>query len=154
MQGENLSRDLLCRRREILREEFRILDETDMAKRETMGKRLKRARLELGLGVPELVKKIKQEYRAEVGETTIHYIEKERISNPGLKTVELIALGVGLDPLEVLSLGLDDPPELEPGFRESQFAQLFKLYQKVEKEQRPFCDELIKMLKERMERWR
>lgn len=139
---------------EIPHDEFAMLDETDMAKRETVGKRLKRARLELGMGVPELVEKIKRDYRAEVGITTVHFIEKDRVPNPGLKTIEFIALGDGLDPLEVFALGLDEPPELEPGFKQSQFAQLWKSYSKLDKEQKAFVDDYIETLIQKINRWR
>jgi hypothetical protein len=62
--------------------------------------------------------------------------------------------GVGLDPLEVIGLGLNDPPELEQGYTESQFAQLGRIYKKVRKDKRPFADEFIRMLIQTMERWR
>lgn len=132
-----------------------ILPPTGMAKRETIGKRLNRARLDLGMSVPQLREKIFEDHRAEVGESTIRDIEKDKTPNPGFKTVEFIALGVGLDPLEVLSLGLDDPPEMEPGFKQSQFAQLWKSYSKLtKKEQRAFVDDYIETLIEKINRWR
>jgi transcriptional regulator with XRE-family HTH domain len=125
-----------------------------MSQRETIGKRLNRARLELGLSVPELREKIFRDHRFEVGESTIRDVEKDKTPNPGFKTIEFIALGVGLDPLEVISLGLDDPPELEPGFTVSQFAQIDRIYRRVRKDRRPFADEFIRMLIQAMERWR
>jgi transcriptional regulator with XRE-family HTH domain len=125
-----------------------------MSPRETIGKRLKKARLDQRMSVPQLVEKIKQNHHAKVGASTIRDIEKDKTPNPGRKTVTFIALGLGLDPLEVLSLGLDDPPELEPGYTESQFAQLGRVYKQVRKDKKPFADELIKMLIEQMERWR
>lgn len=131
--------------------EFCILPPNDMAKRETIGKRLLRARLDLGMSVPQLREKISEDHGEQIGESTIRDIEKDRTPNPGFKTVEFIALGVGLDPLEVLGLGLDDPPELENGFKESQFAQLWKKYLKVGKEQRPFIDDFVKMLIKRLD---
>jgi transcriptional regulator with XRE-family HTH domain len=125
-----------------------------MTQRETIGKRLQRARKEQGMSVPRLVKKISEDHRFEVGESTIRDIEKDKTPNPGFKTLEFIALGVGLDPLEVIGLGLDDPPELEQGYTESQFAQLGRIYKKVRKDKRPFADEFIRMLIQTMERWR
>ena len=125
-----------------------------MSRRETIGQRVKRARLDLRISVPQLVEKIRRDHRVEVGETTIRDIERDRSPNPGLKTIEFVALGVGLDPLEVMILGLHDPPEMEPGFTESQFAQLGRVYKQVRKDKRPFADEFIEMLIERMERWR
>jgi transcriptional regulator with XRE-family HTH domain len=126
----------------------------NMAKRESIGERLKTARLDQAMSVPQLRAKILQDHQAEIGESTIRDIEKDKTPNPGLKTLEFIALGVGLDPLELMSLGLDDPPQLEQGYTESQFAQLGRIYKKVRKDKRPFADELMKMLIEKMERWR
>lgn len=125
-----------------------------MKKVDTIGRRLKTARLELEMSVPQLRAKIKQDHHAEVGESTIRDIENDKTPNPGFKTLEFIALGVGLDPLEVISLGLDDPPEMERGFTESQFAQLARTYKKVGKDHKFCADELVKMLIEKMERWR
>jgi transcriptional regulator with XRE-family HTH domain len=125
-----------------------------MAKRETIGKRLNTARLNLGLSVPQLVQKISEDHRFPIGASTIRDIEADKTPNPGFKTLEFIALGVGLDPLEVIGLGLDDPPELEPGYTESQLAQLWRVYKTVNKNYRSVADELVKMLIEKMERWR
>ena len=125
-----------------------------MAKQESIGKRLKAARLELGLSVPQLSEKIFRDYGFPVGESTVRDIERDKTPNPGRKTIEFIALGVGLDPLEVFSMGLNDPPELEPGYKESQFAQLSRIYGTVKKSEKPFIDDLIKILIEQMERRR
>lgn len=125
-----------------------------MAKQESIGARLNRARLELGMSVPQLREKIFRDHRFELGESTIRDVEGDRTPNPGRKTIEFIALGVGLDPLEVFAIGLDDPPELEAGYTETQFAQLARVYKKVGKEYRPVADELVKMLIEKMGRWR
>jgi transcriptional regulator with XRE-family HTH domain len=125
-----------------------------MAKQESIGKRLNRARLELGMTVPQLREKILQDHLLEVGASTIRDIEADKTPNPGFKTLESIALGVGLPPLDVIALGLDDPPELEAGYTETQFALLARVYKKVGKEYRPVADELVKMLIEKMERWR
>lgn len=154
MQTKNESSGFLSEGHEISSDEYVILPPIEMAKRDSIGKRLKTAREALGLSVPQLREKIKQDHRAEVGNSTIRDIEGDKSPNPGFKTLELVALGVGLDPLEVIALGLDDPPELEPGYTESQFAQLSKVYKKVGKENKPFADELVKMLIEKMERWR
>lgn len=146
MQPNDVSTFISRNERGMSRDEFCILSDTDMAKRETMGKRLHRARMDLGMSVPQLREKIFQNHRAEIGESTIRDIEKDRTPNPGFKTLEFIALGVGLDPLEVIGMGLDDPPEFESGFKESQFAQLWKKYLKTAKDRRPFADDYIKML--------
>lgn len=154
MQTKNESSGFLSEGHEISSDEYVILPPIEMAKRDSIGKRLKTAREALGLSVPQLREKIKQDHRAEVGNSTIRDIEGDKSPNPGFKTLEFVALGVGLDPLEVIALGLDDPPELEPGYTESQFAQLSRVYKKVGKENKPFADELVKMLIEKMERWR
>jgi transcriptional regulator with XRE-family HTH domain len=125
-----------------------------LAKRASIGKRLKTARLDLGMSVPQLREKIFRDHRAEIGESTIRDIENDKTPNPGFKTLEFIALGVKLDPLEVIGLGLDDPPELEPGYKESQFAQAARIYGTVKKTEKPFIDDLIKILIEQMERRR
>jgi transcriptional regulator with XRE-family HTH domain len=149
-----MSNDFSLPLREISQDEFVILSDEDMAKRETIGKRLNSARLELGMSVPQLRKKIDEDHRAEIGESTIRDIEKDKTPNPGFKTIEFIALGVGLDPLEVIGLGLDDPPEMEQGFKASQFAQLWKSYSKLDKEQRAFVDDYIETLILKIDKWR
>jgi len=147
-----MSSKIMCPNGEIPLDEYVILPDSDMAKRETIGKRLNNARLEQGMSVPQLRQKIFSDHRAEIGESTIRDIEKDKTPNPGFKTVEFIALGVGLDPLEVIGLGLDDPPELEPGFKISQLAQFWKKYSKLERAERAFYDENLKMLIERIDR--
>jgi len=149
-----LSNKISCRSSEISPFDFAMLLDEDMAKRETIGKRLKTARLNLGMSVPQLRGKIFEDHRAEIGASTIRDIEGDKTPNPGFKTLEFIALGVGLDPLEVIGLGLDDPPEMESGFKASQFAQLHKSYAKLDKEQRAFVDDYIETLIEKINRWR
>ena len=149
-----MSTNILRAQSEILRDEFVMLPLTDMAKRESLGKRLYEARKALGLTARDLSEKIKQDYRVDCGETTIRYIEQGKTSNPGIKTIEFHALGVGLDPLEVIALALDEPPPTDPGFTESQFALLARAYKQVSKNQKPVADELVKMLIEKFERWR
>lgn len=139
---------------EISQDEYVILPPTEMAKRETIGNRLKTARLALGMTVPELRRKIERNHRAEIGESTIRDIESDKIPNSGRKTIEFIALGVELDPLEVLALGLDDPPELEPGFKQSQFGQLWKAYSRLSKDERAVPDEFVQMLIDRINKRR
>lgn len=153
METKRESITISHREHEIPKDEFVMLPPNDMARRETIGKRLNRARLELGMSVPQLREKILQDHRAEIGESTIRDIEKDKTPNPGFKTLEFCALGVGLDPLEVISLGLDDPPELETGFRETQFAQLWKKYKRLNKEQRAFIDESVEMLIYKIGKW-
>lgn len=149
-----LSNKISCPDHGISEDEFCILSDEDMAKRDSIGKRLKTARLNLGMSVPELRRKILDDHRAEIGASTIRDIEGDKTPNPGFKTLEFIALGVGLDPLEVMSLGLDDPPELEAGFSETQFGQMARVYKTVAKAEKSFVDNLIKMVIAEMERRR
>ena len=153
MKTEEVSSVLSFQGSGISQDEYVILPPTTMAKRDSIGKRLKTARLALGMSVPQLKEKIKQDHRAEVGESTIRDLEGDKVPNPGFKTIEFVALGVGLDPLEVIALGLDDPPELEPGYTDSQFGQLSRAYKQVRKDKKPFADELIKMVSEKIESW-
>jgi transcriptional regulator with XRE-family HTH domain len=133
---------------------FDMLRPENMPQQKTIGQRLKTARLEQGMSVPQLVKKIFEDHRAEIGESTVRDIERDKTPNPGFKTIEFISRGLGLDPREVIGLGMDDPPELDSGFTESQFGMLGRAYKKIRKDKRPFADELIKMLIAQMERWR
>lgn len=126
-----------------------------MAKRQTIGQRVQDARLKAGItSVPQLTQRILDLYGKDVGASTVRDIEKDATPNPGIKTVEYIAKGVGLDPLEVIGLALDDPPESDRDYTDTQFAQLSKVYKKVNKENKPFADQLVQMLVEQMDRWR
>lgn len=84
---------------EISPDECVILPPTDMAKRDSIGKRLKTAREALGLSVPQLREKIKQDHRAEVGNSTIRDIEGDKSPNPGCRvyhvTIPFLGLGGG-----------------------------------------------------------
>lgn len=123
-----------------------------MAKRETIGSRLKRAREQAGMSVPQLVRQIREDHGKDVGASTVRDAENDKTPNPGIKTVETIALGLGLDAIEVIGLALDDAPETDPGYKESGFARLWKSYQRLKKDRRPFWDELIEMLTDKMNR--
>lgn len=121
--------------------------------RETIGQRLKRARGNMGLTALQVARRAARngDHKG-LGETTVLEYEKDKFPNPGLKTVERIALGLGLDPLEVISLGLDNPPGPQDDFKASPFAHLWRNYQRLSKERRAFWDELIKMLTDKMNR--
>jgi transcriptional regulator with XRE-family HTH domain len=125
-----------------------------MAKRQTIGQRLRQAREQAGLSVPQLVQRIRELHGKDVGASTVRDAENDKTPNPGIKTIECIAKGVQLDPMEIIGLALENPPESEPGYSETQFAQLARVYKKVSKENRPVADQLVKMLIEQMERWR
>lgn len=148
-----VSSKIVCLTDGIPSEDFAILPPTEMAKRETIGERLKRAREELGLSAVQLREKILEEYRFEVGASTILATEDDKAPNAGRKTIEFMAKGVNLDPLEVFALGLDDPPELDPGYSESFVARMYRLYKKVRKEHRPVADDWVRTMLEKLERW-
>lgn len=152
--SKNLSSGLLSKVNNIVLDEFVMLSDTDMGKRETTGSRLFKRRTELGLSLAQVREKILDDYRFEMGETTIRVIENDKVPNPGIKTVEFLALGVGLDPLEVIGLALDDPPEAESGYKESQFARLWQNYKKLNKDQRAFVDLSVNMLIAQIDKWR
>lgn len=105
------------------------------------------------MSVAQLQEKIHRLYRADVGETTIRYIERGKTLNPGYKTVEFIALGLGLDPLQILSMGLEDAVITEKP-TDARLAHLWKLYVEIKAEHRPFADDWIKMMTEKFEEWR
>lgn len=153
MSTKHLSTEISSHRREISRDEFVMLPLTEMAKRKTLGKRLYEARQGLGLTARELSEKIKQEYRQDCGETTVRYIEQDKTANPGIKTIEFIALGVGLDPLEAISMLLEESPETEKGYKESQFARAWEKYKKLNEKERAFIDGYVEMLITKIDSW-
>lgn len=124
-----------------------ILPAIQMVRKETAGMRLSRARLEAGLSYAKLASKIEKEFRAEIGESTIRSIEQDIPPNPGIKTIELICRGLGLPPLEVFALMLDEPPaETTNGFTESRFAEMWKEYLRAPAGKRGPADMLIEMV--------
>lgn len=125
-----------------------------MEKRETMGEFLKKARLKARRTPKQLRERILAFYGAEAGESTIRDIENSATPNPGIKTVEYIARANGLDPLQVIALHLDNPPELKPGYTATQFAQLSDVYKRVRKDKKVFADELVRILIENLEQYR
>lgn len=151
---KNLSSVFSTKVNNIVLDEFVMLSNTDMPKRETVGSRLYKRRMELGLSLTQLRDKILQDFRFETGQSTIRVIENDKVPNPGIKTVEFLALGVGLDPMEVIGLALDDSPEVESGYKESQFARLYQSYKKLNREQRAFIDESVEMLISKIDKWR
>ena len=122
-------------------------------KRETTGARIKRARREQRISAPALVKRI-QEAGKKISVATIRALEAGATENPGVKTLERIAIGLYLDELEVINLSLDNPRDLTTGFKTAHFARLEKVYGLVRKDKKPLADELIKMLITHLELWR
>jgi transcriptional regulator with XRE-family HTH domain len=127
----------------------------DMVKRETMGQRLRRARQEFGLSQAQLREKIANELGEDIGETTIREIERDRPPNPGIRTIELLARGVELPPLEVIALGLkvelqEAAGKAEREFNRGRFMRLWKLYQQAAARERKLVDEVLQMLSDRL----
>jgi transcriptional regulator with XRE-family HTH domain len=132
--------------------ELHILEPT-MVRRKTMGKRLEEARLALRMSLKDVQERIAEEFRSEIGETTIRAAEKDRFPNPGIKTIELIAKAVDLPPLEVIALHLDEPsPSSEEAFERSRFGQLYRLYKEKSPARKAFYDEHLDMLLEKMKK--
>lgn len=120
-----------------------------------MGKRLRRAREELGLTLDGLREKIRKELREDIGKSTIRDIEADRPPNPGIKTIEIFARGVELAPIEVIALGLDE--ELESAaaqsahdFANSDLMRLWKLRAGAKPRERALIDEVVQMLIDRV----
>ena len=122
--------------------------------RPTIGQHLRQARERSRLTVPQLVQRIREDHKRKIAVCTIRDAEGDKTPNPGIKTVETMALGLQLDVLETISLGLDSPPEFEKGFKASQFARLWKTYSKLDKQKQLFVDGYIEMLIAWIERWR
>lgn len=130
-----------------------------MVKRESVGQRLKRARLEQGMSVPQVVTKVLEDHGFDVSASTVRGVEADATPNPGIKTIKAIALGVKLDPavvigLVVVGLVLEESPESERGFSSSQLARLWRECQTLTNGQRTFVDQLLTMLMETVDRWR
>lgn len=70
-----------------------------------------------------------------------------RIANPGVKTIEAFALAYDEDPLELMRLALDDPPEGND-LMSSPFYRLWTLYQKVADKHLDAVNERIDELEE------
>lgn len=124
-----------------------------MVRRKTMGSRLREAREALGMSRKDVQERIAKEFGVEIGETTIAQTEKGGAPNPGIKTVELIARAVYLDPLEVIAIHLDEPPPEHPeAFSRSRFAQLWKIYTQMSPARQAWYDEYLEMLIEKMKK--
>ena len=132
------------------RDEFYILSDNPMPKREEPGKYLEKARKREGLTLVE-AKERAELFRAEIGATTIRDVEAGRTGNPGVKTLEAICLAAGEDPLKVTAMYFEHPPEQEPGFQESQWAQMWKRYSKAKPDKRKFVDQLLAMAMKQLE---
>ena len=125
-----------------------------MAKRNRMGRFIKDTRESLGLNEAQLQERVFRKHRIKIGEQTIRNIEFGMTANPGIKTVEACALGLGLDPLKVISLALRDPPQSKPGYTQSEIAQIWESYSRVRRDKKSTADQLITILREKMDEWR
>jgi transcriptional regulator with XRE-family HTH domain len=124
-----------------------------MAKRKTMGKRLLEARQALGMTRKDVQDRIRDEFGATIGETTIRAAELDQFPNPGIKTIELHARAVDLSPLEVIAQHLDEPPaEKTHRFSKSRFGIMSEIYEALPPDRKLLFDEMLDMVMERMRR--
>lgn len=121
-----------------------------MVRRKTLGQRLRAEREAQDLSLDDLVERIAK-IGGNASETTIRSIEKGVTLNPGVKTIEEIALGLNLPPLEVMEWALSDPPpEKTQRYSESHFAIAAQLYESSPPGRKLIYDEILDMLIERM----
>lgn len=112
-----------------------------------MGARLREVRLEQGLSTTDLSKKIHRDYGRRTSHSTILILENRDVDS-GFKTVESVALGLGLDPLEVLALGMEETPKPEGLIK-----QLAEAYRQVREDKKPIADKFLDMLHVQMEKF-
>lgn len=112
-----------------------------------MGNFLESSRLRQGLTLKRVKEIAEEDFRFELGATTVRDTENSVSANPGIKTIEGIALALGEDPLSVIAMALDEPLENSPGFKRSQFASLYMKYSKIEDPHRKrLIDDFLSML--------
>ncbi len=122
-----------------------------MVRRQKAGQRIRETRQAQGLSLKALAEKIREEFRYEIGESTIRVTEQDEFSNPGIKTIEMIARGLGLPPLEIIAQYLDDPPpETTERFSRSRLAVLADVYEVLPARRKVWFDDFIEMLIDRM----
>lgn len=118
-----------------------------------MGETLKEARLALNMSLADVQERIENEFNSTIGETTIREAERDRFPNPGIKTIELIARAVYLDPLDVIALGLEKPPEdRREALENSRIGQMFQIHSRLKPSRRAWYDELFDLLIEKMQK--
>lgn len=114
---------------------------TPMRRRPLPGEVLSKNLKESGLSVPELVRRAAAK-GYDVSRNTINYILRNETKNPGVFTVEAIAVALEKAPeqlaAEFLGVRSDDP-----GFKASQFAMLSELYKGMTAAQKQKADERI-----------
>jgi transcriptional regulator with XRE-family HTH domain len=134
----------------IMRAQIHVLKST-MPRRKTMGETLKEARLSLNMSMADVQQRIEKEFKSTIGETTIREAERDRFPNPGIKTIELIARALYLDPLDVIALALDNPPaERIEAFEKSRFGQMREIHSRLKPARQAWYDEWFDVLIERM----
>lgn len=125
-----------------------------MTTRETFGERILRARSGRWTR-PQLSERLKKEFNKKVSISTIQDLENDDAPNPGVKTVEAVALGVNLDPLSTIALLLDDPPEESLTQTETQIAkEIVKGLKQVRPEKKPFAQELTRLFLKVLDEYR
>lgn len=114
---------------------------TRMRRRPLPGEVLSKNLKESGLSVPELVRRAAAK-GYDVSRNTVNYILRNETKNPGVFTVEAIAVALEKAPeqlaAEFLGVRSDDP-----GFKASQFAMLSELYKGMTTAQKQKADERI-----------
>lgn len=128
-------------------------DSGRMVKPETVGQYLERVRRGQGLSLNDLERLIK----GEVSSSNISKVERDVSGNPGVKTIEAIARGLGLQPLDVIGRFLERELEItagktERGFSKSRLMRLWKLYAGASPQMKTLVDEIVQMLIDRLSR--
>jgi|GEM_PF-6566190 len=69
------------------------------------------------------------------------------VTNHQIKTIECLARVLGKDPLEVISMALDEPPSADRSFAESRISTAWNLYRRLENnEDRRVADRILDAL--------
>lgn len=109
-----------------------------MRRRQPLRDILNRKMKEAGVSPPDIVR-LAQEKGLTIGKTTINDVLTGTSQNPGIYTVEALAVGMNLSPeqftAEILGGRTDDP-----NFKGSQFAMLNEIYKSMTPSQRQKAD--------------
>lgn len=130
---------------------LRIAEPVNMVRRKTKGAALRELRVSAGFSIEALAEVIKKKGLGEIGTSTIRSIEAGVTTNPGVKTLEQIALGLDQSPADVIAMWLDDPPpEATQRFTKSRFAAMSELFDTLPPGRKVWYDEVLDMVFERM----
>lgn len=133
--------------------QLRVVESDKMVRRKTRGAALRDLRVGAGLSIEALSLRILEKGLGEIGTSTIRSIEAGVTSNPGVKTLEQIALGLDQSPADVIAMWLDDPPpESTQRFTKSRFAAMSELFNALTPARQLYYDEVLEMVFERMRR--